>query len=604
LRREGHPVGEEALLRLRVQMVKQMGLRKAPMLLAHPTEGPLLLGMVHPVIIVPEAMLAGSEEELQLALAHELAHVRRRDILWGWLPVVAELLFFFHPLVYLARREYRLAQEIATDTQALHRTGAAPKAYGAMLVNGAAVQAGFRPVPVAVGIMESYLVLHRRLTAMKHVAISPRQYALAGILVCLLSLVSLVPWRLSAADFTPNIPPPPKQPVPNARELYIAANQKVIHPQVIFNRYTYNYEDINDMAQAGLQPGVGTMPDRGIMPVPPLETMQEITRANQPALDLLRKGFDVEYCEVPCRSFDTQFPHNAQFRNLTRALVADGYTRSCSGDWAGGMKSYLDGMRLGADPPHGGVYISMLVGIAIQSIARQPAWENVPHLSTAEAGIAAHRLETIMARHVPVADIVWEDKWSMEAGLLELLQKPDWRETLAKRWSIDDKGKARLKAISSSTILANIDRYMNALIEKAKLPYAAHDEPITVPDDPLCNSLSTSFRKIFFKDASNVSQNALLLVSLALQAYRAEHGNYPETLAELTPAYITAIPDDPFALQAPVCYKRAADGYLLYSIGPDGKDDGGMPCNGGQKAGDTGVVSEATGDIVAGINRY
>jgi len=200
LRREGHPVGEEALLRLRVQMVKQMGLRKAPMLLAHPSEGPLLLGMVHPVIIVPEAMLAGNEEELQLALAHELAHVRRRDILWGWLPVVTELLFFFHPLVYLARREYRLAQEIATDAQALHRTGAAPKTYGAMLVNGAAFQAGYRPVPVAVGIMESYHILHRRLSAMRHLSPSTRQYMLAGILVCLLALVALVPWRLSAQE--------------------------------------------------------------------------------------------------------------------------------------------------------------------------------------------------------------------------------------------------------------------------------------------------------------------------------------------------------------------------------------------------------------------
>jgi len=210
LRHEGHPVSDETLLRLRVQMVKQMGLRKAPMLLAHPSEGPLLLGMVHPVIIVPEAMLSGSEEELQLALAHELAHVRRRDIFWGWLPVLVELLFFFHPLVYLARREYRLAQEIATDAQALERTGAAPKTYGAMLLNGAAVQAGYRPVPVAVGIMESYLILHRRLSAMKHLSASPSQYALAGILVFLLALAVMVPWRLAAQEGTatpgPHVP--------------------------------------------------------------------------------------------------------------------------------------------------------------------------------------------------------------------------------------------------------------------------------------------------------------------------------------------------------------------------------------------------------------
>jgi beta-lactamase regulating signal transducer with metallopeptidase domain len=119
LRREACPAGEEATLWLRVRVLKQMGLRRAPRLLVHPTAGPLLLGTFHQVIIVPEQWLAGDRDELQMALAHELAHVRRRDILWGWLPALAEILFFFHPVIYPALREYRLAQEIACDAQAL-----------------------------------------------------------------------------------------------------------------------------------------------------------------------------------------------------------------------------------------------------------------------------------------------------------------------------------------------------------------------------------------------------------------------------------------------------------------------------------------------------
>ena len=34
-----------------------------------------------------------------MALAHELMHVRRRDVLLGCLPALAERLYFFHPLV-------------------------------------------------------------------------------------------------------------------------------------------------------------------------------------------------------------------------------------------------------------------------------------------------------------------------------------------------------------------------------------------------------------------------------------------------------------------------------------------------------------------------
>jgi|GEM_PF-752720 len=624
LRREGRAVSDETLLRLRVQMVKQMGLRKAPMLLAHPTEGPLLLGMVHPVIIVPQAMLAGNEEELQLALAHELAHVRRRDILWGWLPVVAELLFFFHPLVYLARREYRLAQEIATDAQALHRTGAAPKTYGAMLVNGAAVQAGYRPVPVAVGIMESYLVLHRRLTAMKHFTSSPRQYAMAGILVCLLALIGLIPWRLSAADFTPNIPPPPKQPVPNARDIYLKAHEALPGPVKVSsgnNIYYYDFYDIYQMSTLGIMPGEGTLPARGqpahagadaspvspdrrYKPTPTLALMQEMMRASQPAMDLLHQGFTAEYCEVPCRSFYTQLHHFAKFRFFTQVITAHAYTKSCSGDWSGAMESCLDGLRLGADVPHGGVHLSMRVGTALQKIARQQVWEIIPHLSTSEAGAASRRWESIMASQVPMIENLQEEKWYVEAGLLELFNDPNWKETLARDFVGEEVGN-EFQLVSKSTLYTNLNRYLDAQIEQARRPYAARGPEPLLPDDPISKRwFSRIYHDGLFPETFSITQNSLLLVSLALQAYHAEHNAYPATLVELTPAYLKAVPDDPFALQAPLCYQRTETGYLLYSIGPDGKDDGGIPCSGGQKAGDKGVVPEAIGDIVAGVNLW
>ena len=64
---------------------------------------------------------------------------------------------------------------------------------------------------------------------------------------------------------------------------------------------------------------------------------------------------------------------------------------------------------------------------------------------------------------------------------------------------------------------------------------------------------------------------------LALRAYRLEHGAYPATLAALTPAYLKQIPNDPFAASGPLHYKRQGSKYVLYSIGPDGKDDGGKP---------------------------
>jgi hypothetical protein len=69
-------------------------------------------------------------------------------------------------------------------------------------------------------------------------------------------------------------------------------------------------------------------------------------------------------------------------------------------------------------------------------------------------------------------------------------------------------------------------------------------------------------------------QRELTDMALALAAYRADHGSYPATLAELAPKYIAKVPKDIFN-DADLHYKREAGGYLLYSVGQNGKDDGG-----------------------------
>jgi hypothetical protein len=63
-------------------------------------------------------------------------------------------------------------------------------------------------------------------------------------------------------------------------------------------------------------------------------------------------------------------------------------------------------------------------------------------------------------------------------------------------------------------------------------------------------------------------------IVFALAAYRLENARYPKKLDELVPRYLGRIPDDVFSGKPPI-YKPSASGYLLYSVGPNGKDDGG-----------------------------
>jgi len=71
-----------------------------------------------------------------------------------------------------------------------------------------------------------------------------------------------------------------------------------------------------------------------------------------------------------------------------------------------------------------------------------------------------------------------------------------------------------------------------------------------------------------------VTSQGMTQVVFALAAYRADRGTYPADLGALVHKYLPAMPEDPFSA-GPLRYKREEAGFLLYSVGPNGKDDGG-----------------------------
>ena len=67
------------------------------------------------VIFVPTDIGAWSKYELRASLAHELAHIQRRDALWRFLAELCLAPMLFHPLAVLLRKQLVFAQELATD---------------------------------------------------------------------------------------------------------------------------------------------------------------------------------------------------------------------------------------------------------------------------------------------------------------------------------------------------------------------------------------------------------------------------------------------------------------------------------------------------------
>mgnify|MGYP000862507396 CR=1 FL=1 len=89
----------------------------------------------------------------------------------------------------------------------------------------------------------------------------------------------------------------------------------------------------------------------------------------------------------------------------------------------------------------------------------------------------------------------------------------------------------------------------------------------------MCKPAEDAFRR--FHDRSS-ARARLLLLELALRRYRRGQGAEAARLEDLVPEYLPTVPADPFGKGPPV-YRQVGGGHMLYSVGPDGTDDGGEP---------------------------
>lgn len=116
-------------------MVARFGLRRRVVVLCSKlVTAPILVGWIRPVILLPLAVACDFPVlQVELILAHELAHLRRWDPLVNLFQVVLETLYFYHPVVHWISRDVRNEREICCDQLALSMTGASRRAFATTL---------------------------------------------------------------------------------------------------------------------------------------------------------------------------------------------------------------------------------------------------------------------------------------------------------------------------------------------------------------------------------------------------------------------------------------------------------------------------------------
>ncbi|MBN1589851.1 MAG: hypothetical protein JW888_10085 [Pirellulales bacterium] len=201
-------------------------------------------------------------------------------------------------------------------------------------------------------------------------------------------------------------------------------------------------------------------------------------------------------------------------RQLARAMRAAGEAARINGDLDQATQWHVDTIRLGRAFARGGLIVDWLVGIAIEGIGTQDLDANVAAMR------AALRQELLATLH--------------ELG--EVGESFDACQLRDDLWT------------------------QNAFGWPGRLYY--YIDRLTGQNAPTMEACGRAGER-------SRARFRLLLIELALEDYRETHGQYPERIEELR-----TIPADPFS-GGPPKYGRTANGYLLYSVGPDGQDNGG-----------------------------
>ena len=107
------------------RLAHALKLRRAVQLLeSAAVEVPTVIGWLRPVVLLPAATLTGlSTEQMEMILAHELAHVRRNDFFVNLMQAVVETLLFYHPAVWWISHRIRVEREHCCDDVAVSVSG-------------------------------------------------------------------------------------------------------------------------------------------------------------------------------------------------------------------------------------------------------------------------------------------------------------------------------------------------------------------------------------------------------------------------------------------------------------------------------------------------
>lgn len=281
-------------------------------------------------------------------------------------------------------------------------------------------------------------------------------------------------------------------------------------------------------------------------------------------------------------------------REALRALQMRAMSRLAKDDVAGAWSDLFACHRLShlvsQHPPD---LIAFLVATALESAASAGDASLIAH------GLSAEQARLCLNQHLQLPSIdslaetidVGQRLISVEAILSQMsgTSRLNLNVMLRQSNKMHDQVVAALKLADYSTrqtALDQIDAEVSARATRSRQPLRMIGKMVIGSRNAISESIGDSLMALLVPAHAMADQarvrvqirRDLVRIGFALAAWKGEHEAYPQALDELVPQYLPAIPLDRFTTK-PLVYQPRENGFLIYSIGANGIDDGGQYSN-------------------------
>ena len=445
-------------------------------------------------------------------------------------------------------------------------------------------------------------------------------------------------------------PPPVELPKPNAYDYYFAASNAIVCKMQISEALS-NTPPYHPAAY-GMGPGMsggpgakgsmlpmsgmgggmppmpgmsGGMPGMMMAELPPgvpreysltrlynIKEKQAVLNANARALKLLDKAYNCKECCIPYMNDDD--PRRINYEDIGFLLDLRYELYLAEGKhWDAalvGLKQYKAAIDLLHNCGNNHYYRAM----SSRKKARRNFYMLMEDLSSDQAMMLAGKVQQVLNEMPTISAIGSSIKSENLQARADSLNERDWRAQICMAARNDDfyissgfiirceelKMKFVGLAYSRAGYLAAMEEAYSQVDEELGKPFQSIS--FTVPhiiNENLKNHINNEFRGLVFTYTAQKALDEMLIINLMLKAYKAQHGKYPASLADISPNCTKDILPDPFARSGSYIYKRMNDTYALYSVGPNSKDDSGNAINVSGAILDKNIY----GDLVAGASK-